>query len=106
MVAYFFLGIVLLAVLLLLIKSAASVDAAVLARLVKGFAIALVAGGLVYLVVAGRAGIVAVAIPFAVPICCCGCAAVCRRRARAAGGTRDNAPAAPGAPMSRRRSSP
>jgi hypothetical protein len=68
MVAYFFLGIVLLALLLLLIKSAASVDAAVLARLVKGFGLALVAGGLVYLVVAGRAGIIAVAIPFAVPI--------------------------------------
>jgi len=68
MVAYFFLGIVLLAVLLLLIKSAASVDAAVLARLVKGFGIALVASVLIYLVVAGRGGLVAVAIPFAVPV--------------------------------------
>ena len=35
MVAYLFLGVVLLAVLLLLIKSIATVDAALLARLVK-----------------------------------------------------------------------
>jgi hypothetical protein len=68
MIAYLFLGIVLLAVLLLLIKSVASVDAAVLARLVKGFGIALVVGGLVYLVVAGRGGLIAVVIPFAVPV--------------------------------------
>lgn len=68
MVAYFFLGVVLLAVLLLLIKSAASVDAAVLARLVKGFAIAFVVAGLAYVIVAGRAGIIAVALPLVAPI--------------------------------------
>jgi DnaJ-like protein len=67
MVAYFFLGVVLLAVLLLLIKSVASVDAALLARLVKGFAIAFVVAGVVYVVIAGRAGIIAVALPILVP---------------------------------------
>jgi hypothetical protein len=82
MIAYFFLGIVLLAVLLLLIKSVASVDAAVLARLVKGFGIALLAGGLIYLVVAGRSGLIAVAIPFAVPVLLLWL----RRRQSAAGG--------------------
>lgn len=67
MIAYFFLGVVLLAMLLLLIKSAASVDAALLARLVKGFAIAFVVAGVAYLVVAGRAGIIAVALPIVAP---------------------------------------
>jgi hypothetical protein len=61
MIAYFFLGVVLLAMLLLLIKSAASVDAALLARLFKGFAIAFVVAGVAYLVIAGRAGIIAAA---------------------------------------------
>ncbi|HWA43182.1 MAG TPA: DnaJ domain-containing protein [Hypericibacter adhaerens] len=67
MIAYFFLGVVLLAMLLLLIKSAASVDAALLARLFKGFAIAFVVAGVAYLVIAGRAGIIAVALPIVVP---------------------------------------
>jgi hypothetical protein len=68
MVAYFFLGIVVLAVLLLLIKSVATVDAAMLARLVKGFAIAIVFIGVAYLIVAGRAGLIAAALPIGVPI--------------------------------------
>ena len=68
MVAYFFLGIVVLAVLLLLIKSVATVDAAMLARLVKGFAIALVFIGVAYLIVAGRAGLIAAVLPIGVPI--------------------------------------
>jgi hypothetical protein len=68
MVAYFFLGIVVLAVLLLLIKSVAAVDAAMLARLVKGFAIVILIAGVAYVVVAGRAGLVAAALPIAVPI--------------------------------------
>ncbi|QEX16104.1 molecular chaperone DnaJ [Hypericibacter terrae] len=68
MVAYFFLGIVVLAVLLLLIRSVATVDAAMLARLVKGFAIAIVFIGVAYLIVAGRAGLIAAALPIGVPI--------------------------------------
>jgi hypothetical protein len=68
MIAYFFLGIVVLAVLLLLIKSVATVDAAMLARLVKGFAIAIVFIGVAYLIVAGRAGLIAAALPIGVPI--------------------------------------
>jgi len=68
MVAYFFLGIVVLAVLLLLIKSVATVDAAMLARLVKGFAIALVFIGVAYLIVAGRAGLIAAVLTIGVPI--------------------------------------
>ena len=68
MVAYFFLGIVVLALLLLLIKSVATVDAAMLARLVKGFAIAIVFIGVAYLIVAGRAGLIAAALPIGVPI--------------------------------------
>lgn len=68
MIAYFFLGIVVLAVLLLLIKSVATVDAAMLARLVKGFAIAIVFIGVAYVIVAGRAGLIAAALPVAVPI--------------------------------------
>ncbi|MGH6879620.1 DnaJ domain-containing protein [Hypericibacter sp.] len=68
MVAYFFLGIVVLAVLLLLIKSVAAVDAAMLARLVKGFAIAILIAGVAYVIVAGRAGLLAGILPIAVPI--------------------------------------
>jgi hypothetical protein len=46
----------------------ATVDAAMLARLVKGFAIAIVFIGVAYLIVAGRAGLIAAALPIGVPI--------------------------------------
>jgi hypothetical protein len=67
MIAYFFLGIVLLAMLLLLVKMIASVEAALLAKLLKGFAIAFVVAGVVYVVIAGRAGIIAAAVPIFIP---------------------------------------
>jgi hypothetical protein len=67
MIAYFFLGIVLLSVLLLLIKSVVSVDAALLARLLKVFAIGFVVAGVVYVIVAGRVGIIGMVLPVAVP---------------------------------------
>jgi hypothetical protein len=67
MIAYFFLGVVLLAVLLLLIKTIASIETALLAKLLKGFAIAFAVAGVVYIVVAGRAGIIAAAVPIFVP---------------------------------------
>jgi hypothetical protein len=68
MIGYFFLGVLVLVLLLLLIRAVIAADPAVLAGLLKGLAVALVGGGVLFLLIVGRAGLAGTMLGVAGPL--------------------------------------
>lgn len=68
MIGFFFLGILVLVLLLLLVRAVVAADPAVLAGLLKGLVVVLVAGGVLFLLIVGRFGLAGTMLGIAGPL--------------------------------------